>query len=198
MNNQTVKVKVIAGSTREGRFSPHAAEWISGELKKQQGVEVEVLDLKDFDMPLFNEKATPSYKTEPYKNPAVAAFTAKIAEADAYVFITPEYNHSIPAVMKNALDWVYQEWNNKPMAAVSYGSVGGARAVEHLRLIAVELQMTPIRAAVHIPGDKYFATYFGGMQPADLFASMQEAADGMVSQLMWWAKALKAARSATN
>jgi NAD(P)H-dependent FMN reductase len=190
----TFNIKVITGSTREGRFADKAANWIAEELKKQENVSVEILDLKDYDMPFFNEPVSPSFKQEPYKNEAVARFTQKIAEGDAYVMVTPEYNHSTSGVLKNALDWVYQEWNNKPVAFVSYGSVGGARAVEQLRLIAIELQMAPIRTAVHIPGEKYFPVLFGQVTAEDLFTSMQEQADAVIPQLLWWTKALKEAR----
>lgn len=190
----TFKIKVITGSIREGRFADKASAWIAEELKKQPNVSVEILDLKDYDMPFFNEASTPSSKTEPYQNESVARFTQKIAEGDAYIIVTPEYNHSTSGVLKNALDWVYQEWNNKPIAFVSYGSVGGARAVEHLRLIAIELQMAPIRTAVHIPGEQYFPVLFGKAEAKDLFASMQASADTMIPQLLWWTKALKDAR----
>lgn len=189
-----MNIKVIAGSTREGRFSTQAAKWISNELKKQENVTVEVLDLKEYDMPFFNEAITPSYKTEPYKNPEVARFTQKIAEGDAFVIVTPEYNHSTSAVLKNAIDWVYQEWNNKPVAFVSYGSVGGARAIEHLRLIAIEVQMAPIRNSVHIPGEQYFPVLFGHGTTEDLFKGMQKQADALITQLLWWTTALKNAR----
>src|SRR3989338_8531570 len=90
-HNDPLSIKVIAGSTREGRFSDKAALWIAGELKKQDGVSVEVLDLRDYDMPFFSEAVSPSFKQEPYKNEAVARFTGKIAEGDAFVIVTPEY-----------------------------------------------------------------------------------------------------------
>lgn len=134
-----IKIKVIIGSTREGRFSDKAAAWITEEIKKQNGIIVEMLDLRDYDMPFFNEAVSPSFKKEPYENEAVARFTKKIDEGDAFIMVTPEYNHSTSGVLKNAIDWIGPEWNNKPIAFVSYGSVGGARAVEQLRLIAIEL-----------------------------------------------------------
>jgi len=190
----SVTVKVIAGSTREGRFSDKAALWIAGELKKQDGVSVEVLDLRDYDMPFFNESVSPSFKKEPYKNEAVARFTAKIAEGEAFVIVTPEYNRGTSGVLKNALDWVYPEWNKKPVSFVSYGSVGGSRAVEQLRLIAIELQMAPIRTAVHIPGEQYFPVMFGKKTADELFSTLSDKAEGMLSELLWWAHALKNAR----
>jgi len=187
-------IKVIVGSTREGRFSDKAAAWIAGEIKKQKGVTVEVLDLRDYDMPFFNESVSPSYKQEPYKNKVVAKFTKKIEEGDAFVIVTPEYNRGTSGVLKNALDWVYQEWNNKPVAFMSYGSVGGARAVEQLRLNSIELQMAPIRTAIHISGERYFPVLFGKADIKELFSSLSDQANTMISQLMWWTKALKHAR----
>lgn len=191
----TLSIKVIAGSTREGRFSDKAAAWIADELRKEENVSVEVLDLRDYDMPFFNEAVSPSFKTKPYEHPEVARFTNKIAEGDAYVIVTPEYNHSTSGVLKNALDWVYQEWNQKPVAFVGYGSVGGARAIEHLRLIAVELQMAPVREAVHFPADQYFPVLFGQAPASDMFAKHVEKAKIMTSQLLWLGRALKAAKA---
>lgn len=188
-----LRIKVIAGSVREGRFSDKAAKWIADELKKRESVSVEILDLRDYEMPFFNEATSPAAKQEPYKNEAVARFTNKIAEGDAFVIVTPEYNRGTSGVLKNALDWVYQEWNNKAVGFVSYGVVGGARAVEQLRLTAVELQMAPIRNAVHIPGDQYFPVLLGKADAQALFVNMQKQADALISQLLWWAKALKAA-----
>ncbi len=194
MENQKLNVKVIAGSTREGRFSLKAAEWIAGELSKFEDIDAEILDLKDYEMPFFNEAVSPSMKTAPYADEAVARFTGKITEGDAYVLVTPEYNHGPSAVIKNALDWVYQEWNQKPVAFVSYGSVGGARAVEQLRLSAIELQMAPIREAIHMNGERYFPVYFGQADAKELFDSYDEKAKSMIEQLRWWTKALKTAR----
>lgn len=193
-NNTQLRIKVIAGSTREGRFSDKAAAWITEEIKKQEVVAVEMLDLRDYDMPFFNESVSPSYKQAPYTHEAVARFTKKIAEGDAFVIVTPEYNHGTSGVLKNALDWVYQEWNNKPVSFVSYGSVGGARAIEQLRLIAIELQMAPIRNAVHIPGEQYFPVLFGKADAGELFASLSKHAEGMITQLLWWTRVLKNAR----
>lgn len=190
----TLSIKVIVGSTREGRFGDKAAAWIAEELKKEPDVSVETLDLRDYDMPFFNEAETPSYKTKPYENEAVARFTQKIAEGDAYVIVTPEYNHSTSGVLKNALDWVYPEWNRKPVGFVGYGSVGGARAIEQLRLMAIELQMAPVREAVHMLGNEYYPVLFGQAPKEELFERHTEKAKIMIDQLIWFGKALKAAR----
>ena len=195
MDTQTLKVKIILGSTREGRFSDKVGAWLLDEAKNDSSVEAEVLDLRDFEMPFFAEAETPSYKTKPYTNPAVVAWTAKIAEADAFIIVAPEYNHGYPAVLKNALDYVYQEWNNKPVAFVSYGSALGARSVEQLRQVAIELQMAPIRNALHMPYDIIMAVGKGTPEK-DAFAPYTERASGLLSQLLWWGRALKAARAA--
>ena len=192
-NNTKLNIKVIVGSTREARFSDKAAAWITGEIRKQKELEVEVLDLRDYDMPFYNEPVSPSYKQEPFKNEAVARFTKKIAEGDAFVIVTPEYNHGTSGILKNALDWVYPEWNNKPVAFMSYGSVGGARAVEQLRLNAIELQMAPIRQAVHIPQHWTLLDEKGNLKEGAL-KSFTKSAETMLAQLIWWAKALKNAR----
>jgi len=195
MEKTKLNIKIITGSTREGRFSDKASAWIAEEAKKQDGVTVEILDLRDYEMPFFNEAVSPSFKTEPYENEAVARFTKKIEEGDAFIMVTPEYNHSTSGVLKNAIDWVSPEWNNKPIAFVSYGSVGGARAVEQLRLIAVELQMAPIREAIHMNGEQYFPVVMGKGSADDLFSNYVEKADVMIKQLLWWTSTLKEARS---
>jgi NAD(P)H-dependent FMN reductase len=194
MQNNSLHIKVIAGSTREGRFSDRAAKWIATEIKKQTGANVEVLDLRDYEMPFFNETVSPSIKKSPYIHEAVSRFTQKIQEGDAFVIVTPEYNHGAPGVLKNAMDWVYQEWNNKPVSFVSYGSVSGSGAVEQLRLTAIALQMAPIRNAVQITGEQYFPVLFGQTEADALFAIQIDKATTMITQLLWWTNALKNAR----
>lgn len=189
-----LKIKVILGSTRQGRFSEMPGRWILGELKKRADVEAEVLDLREYPMPFFAEAETPSYKTQPYTDPAVVKWTAKIAEGDAFIIIAPEYNHGIPGVLKNALDYVYQEWNNKPVGFVAYGSAQGARSVEHLRQVAVELQMAPIRNALHMPYDVVMAAGQGKSE-SEILAPYTERAHGLFEQLLWWGNALRAARA---
>ncbi|KKW47116.1 FMN reductase [Candidatus Kaiserbacteria bacterium RIFCSPHIGHO2_02_FULL_59_21] len=192
---QRLKVKIILGSTRQGRFSEKPGRWIHEEAKKRGEFDAELLDLRDYEMPFFDEPVSPSYKEKPYEHEAVVRWTAKIAEADAFIIIAPEYNHGYPGVLKNALDYAYQEWNNKPVAFVSYGSALGARSVEQLREVAVELQMAPIRNAIHMPYDVIVAAG-KGVSEEELFAPYANGASGLLDQLAWWAKALKAARGA--
>lgn len=192
---EKLKVKIILGSTRPNRFSEMPGAWLMGELSKRPDVEPELLDLRDYPMPFFDEAETPSYKTKPYAHEAVARWTAKIAEADGFIVVAPEYNHGYPAVLKNSLDYVYQEWNKKPVGFVTYGSALGARTVEQLRLVAIELQMAPIRNALHMPYDVVMAVG-KGTPGAEVFAPYAERAQGLLDQLVWWGRALKAARAA--
>ena len=189
-----IKLKIILGSTRQGRFGDKAAKWLSDEVKKKTNFASELLDLRDYPMPFFDEAITPSMTPNGYGKPeAVVKWTAKIKEGEAFVIVTPEYNHGYSAVLKNALDYNYHFWNNKPVAFVSYGSVGGARSVEQLRLVAVELQMAPIRQAVHIFNPWFLLDDKGDLKSGALEA-FNDAADKMLDQLAWWAEALKAAR----
>lgn len=191
----SIKIAVIAGSTRQNRFSDKPALWIAEEAKKIEGVDAELLDLRDWPLPFYDEPAGPTHLNGNYSNDLAKKWAAKIGEADAFIMVTPEYNHGTSAVLKNALDYVYSEWNNKPVAFISYGSVGGARAVEQLRQVAVELEMAPIRNAIHIPGSKFFPILMGEAQwSPEEDESLMKSAGMLLDQLLWWAKALKAAR----
>ena len=198
MTEQQVVIHVIVGSTRRQRFSDKPARWICDQLMTRPEIRAELVDLREYVLPFFDEPISPARFQDNYPNAAAATWAKKVGEADGYVMVVPEYNHAYPAVLKNAIDWVFREWNNKPVGFVSYGSVGGARAVEQMRLVAVELEMAPIRFAVHIPPEVYRAVMSQAV-PVDpqLFHSVQPAADRMITQLLWWAQALKAARLAT-
>jgi NAD(P)H-dependent FMN reductase len=190
-----LNIAVILGSTRRGRFGEKPARWIFDELKKRPGVTAEFLDLRDYELPFFDEPVSPGYITEPFKNEAVARWTKKIAAQEGFIVVAPEYNHSASGVMKNAVDWVYNDWNRKPIGFVGYGSAGGARGVEHMRAIAVELQMAPVQKGVHLPVDLYLSM-MKEEAPVDAarFAPVQQAADTMIDQVLWWAVALRNAR----
>src|SRR5258708_24259676 len=141
-------ISVIVGSTREGRFSEKPATWILRHLKKRPGVEARLLDLRDFPMPFFDQPVPPAMPGRaPYKNEAVQRWTAAIAQSDGFVVVTPEYNYGPSAGLKNALDWVYPEWNRRAGGFVSYGSVRAARSVKQLR----ETTIAPHPAPKPIP-----------------------------------------------
>jgi NAD(P)H-dependent FMN reductase len=190
MENKDLKIKVVLGSTRPKRFGEQPAQWIT-EKAKVKGFDVELLDLRDYPMPFFDEAVSPSYKKEPYANPVVQKWTAKVAEADGFIFIVAEYNHGYTAVLKNAIDYVGAEWTRKPVVFVGYGSAGGARAVEQLREVVAEREMAPVRNAVHIVNPWASLDEKGIYN----FAPNEAAADLMLDQFEWWTKALKTARN---
>lgn len=189
-----VQVKVIVGSTREGRFSEALVPWITKALAGQSEVEHEVLDLRDYEMPFYDQPISPAVvENGEYAHEIVRTFAKKIKEADAFLIISPEYNHGYSAVLKNALDSVYGEWNNKAVAFVSYGSAAGARAVEQLRQVAVELQMASTRSAIHIQAPWFLRDENGDLKESAL-DDYDKALEGTITQLLWWGSALKEAR----
>lgn len=190
-------VSVIVGSTREGRFAEKPANWITSHLKKRDAIEVRTLDLRDFPMPFFDQAHPPSRPHPPYPNPVVQKWTAAIGQSDAFVFVAAEYNYGPPAVLKNAIDWVYPEWNRKPAAFVAYGGTSGARSVQQLRETLIELQMAPIRSSVHIPLPTLMAHYMGGNVEAGL-AELDQTAATVIDDLLWWTAALKTARAGSK
>ena len=185
------KLAIVIGSIRPNRFAAHAAEWIERAAKEAGLFDVQVVDLKDYPMPMYAEEMSPAYA--PSKDQVAARWQKKMVEFDAYIFTAAEYNRGPTAVLKNALDYAYNEWTNKPVAFVGYGGVGGARAIEQLRLNAIELQMAPIRTAVHILFPAYLAVIKEGKKLAD-FDYLNQNAKDMLHQLLWWTNALKSAR----
>lgn len=185
------KVAIIVGSTRPNRFADHPTRWILEEARKRPELQPTVVDLREYPLPFYQD---PVVNNGVHANPDVGRWVAAIAAADAYIIITAEYNHSFTGVLKNALDHAYAEWNRKPVAFVGYGGVGAARAVEQLRMIAIELQMAPIKHAVHIPTQAYLAVAKEGKSLSS-FDYLQTSAVGMLEQLSWWAQALNSART---
>ena len=191
------KIALIIGSTRKTRFADLPAQWMLAQAQAREDMTVELVDLRDFDLPLFDEPASNAYM--PSSDPAAQAWQKKMAEYDGYIFVVAEYNHSVTGSLKNAMDQAYVEWGHKPMTAIAYGSMGGARALEHLRGIAVELHMVPTRNAVHIGGGDFWKVHpgMGGSgNLADIEASLLPSAKLSLDDLVWWAKATMAARAA--
>jgi len=191
-------ISVVVGSTREGRFSEKPAQWIYRHLEKRDGVEVRLLDLRDFRLPFFDQQVPPAMPGRaPYEHEEVKRWTAAIAQSDGFVFVTGEYNYGPTAVLKNALDWVYQEWNRKALGFVSFGGTGGVRAVQQLRETAIELQLAPVRNSVHVPATTLWAHFQG--QSAEIeagLAALDDKAGLLIDDLLWWTAALKTARAA--
>jgi len=176
------------GSVREGRVSLPVARWVHASAGRHRGLDAELVDLADWQLPMFALAAPPA--TGGYGDPLQQRGAAKIGAADGYILVSPEYNHGASAVLKNALDYLYAEWNRKPVAFVSFGNAGGARAVEHLRAIAIELRMAPLGDAVHVlgAGDKLREGRF----EADTQDEKQLAR--LLDNLTWWGAALQTAR----
>ena len=193
-----LKIQVIMGSTRQGRFVEQPAQWIFEKLKEKKDIEAELIDLRDWPLPFFDEPESPGMMgimKADYVGKLGKKWANKIGEADGYLMVVPEYNHGYPAVLKNAIDYVYKEWNNKPIAFMSYGGVaGGTRSVQQLRQVAIELQMVPIRNGVHIP------LYWTQLDEKGKLKmdGHNEGAENMLNQLISWTKNLKTIREAKN
>ena len=186
-----LKIAIVVSTTRATRFGHKPAQWVTDIAAERDDMKVEIIDLRDFPMPFFDEVASNAWA--PSKNEVAQRWQKKVAEFDGYIFVTAEYNHGIPAVLKNALDYAYPEWNKKAAAFVGYGAVGGARAVEHLRLVAAELQMATIRTGVYIQGADFMAALKEGKDLKEI-SYLQQGVKDLLDQLAWWARALKAAR----
>jgi NAD(P)H-dependent FMN reductase len=194
-----LKIGVIISSTRDSRFGDKPAQWILDKANARGDIDAQLVDLRDFDLPFFNEMASNLWM--PSSDPRAVAWQKKVGEFDGFIFVVAEYNRSITGALKNALDQDYVGWNRKPMGVVAYGSVGGARAVEQLRTMAVELQMVPVRAGVHIGGSDFYRVSAYNPNPEPM-----EALDGilagslkdMLDQVSWYAGVLKPAREAVQ
>jgi NAD(P)H-dependent FMN reductase len=194
-----LKIGVIISSTRPTRFGDKPAQWILEKANERPEIEAELVDLRDFDLPFFDEMASNLWM--PSSNPQAVKWQQKVGEFDGFIFVVAEYNRAITGALKNALDQAYNEWNKKPFTAVGYGTVGAARAIENLRTIAVELQMVSTRSAVHIGGADFFAVHPLGQQNkpfSEIEGSVGNSVKDSLDQLIWWGQATKAAREGAN
>lgn len=187
------RIGIIVGTTREGRFADTPLNWLVDIARKRADADFEVVDLRDYPMPFFEEKGSPFYV--PPSNDVARKWGEKINSLDGYVFITAEYNHSISGVLKNALDYVYREFNRKPATFLSYGGSGGTRAVEHLRHILAELQVASLKWNVSLGMAEMLGILREGKTMAD-YPYLIEAAEKMLDDLVWWTSALRDARKA--
>jgi NAD(P)H-dependent FMN reductase len=183
-----IKLAIIIGSTRPGRKANAVARWVYEIAAKRSDVQCELVDIKDFNLPLLDEAVPPMMAQ--YSHPHTKAWSAKIAAFDAYVFVTPEYNHGTSGALKNAIDYLYREWNNKAAGFVGYGSAGGTRAVEQLRLIMGELLVADVRAQVALSLYTDFEN-FSTFKPAP---AHEKSVTTMLDQVIAWGGALKTLR----
>jgi NAD(P)H-dependent FMN reductase len=183
-----LRVGILIGSTRPGRKAEAVARWVYEIAQLRSDAEFELVDIQDFNLPLLDEPVPPSLGQ--YSKDHTKAWAAKIASFDAYVFVTPEYNHGIPGALKNAIDFLYKEWNNKAAGFVSYGSALGVRAVEQLRLVMGELQVADVRAHVGLSLYTDFED-FSVFKPA---ARYERSVNDMLNQVIAWGDALTSLR----
>src|ERR1700736_5014353 len=183
-----IKIAIILGSTRPGRNGEAVAKWVYEVAKKRSDAGFELVDIKDFNLPLLDEPMPPIMGQ--YSKPHTKAWAAKIDSFDAYVFVTPEYNHGASGALKNAIDFLFKEWNNKAAGFVSYGGAGGVRAVEHLRLVMAEVQVATVRNQVALSLITDFENYTK-FKPA---AHHEKSVNHMIDQLIAWSGALKTLR----
>jgi NAD(P)H-dependent FMN reductase len=193
--NSRPRIAVIVASTRPTRVADIPAQWILKQARARGDMDVEAVDLRDHPLPFFDELASNMWA--PSRNPEAIRWQETIGRFDGYIFVVAEYNHSIPAVLKNALDQAYKEWDRKPFTAIGYGGVGAARAIEHLRSIAVELQMVSTHAAVHLGGGDFMAVHpaYGNKSIEEIEANLLPSAKTALDELVWWAKATMAAKA---
>jgi NAD(P)H-dependent FMN reductase len=185
------KIKIITGSSRPGRFNIQPVEWLESIAKSRSDAEVQVLDLAVVNLPFLNEPNAPM--KQQYEFEHTKQWAQEIAEADGFVFVTPEYNHSFSPLLKNAIDYLYREWNYKPVAFVSYGSLaGGSRAVEHLRAVAAELKMYDLREQILLPNYWEHLNDAGAYQFTE---AQTESAQHMLDALVFWSNEMKASRA---
>jgi len=190
------KIAIIVSSTRATRFADIPTAWIKAEAEARGDMTVEVVDLRDHPLPFFDEVASNAWA--PSQSAAAVAWQKKVGEFDGYIFVVAEYNRSITAALKNALDQAYVEWAKKPFGAIAYGSMGGANALGHLQNIGVELQMVPTRNNVRIGGSDFFKVHagFGGSgNLADIEGVIAPSAKAMLDDVLWWAQATMAAKA---
>jgi NAD(P)H-dependent FMN reductase len=185
------RIGIILGSTRPNRNGEQVARWVYDIASSRTDAEFELVDLRDYPLPHLDEPLPPTMGQ--YQNEHTKQWADKIASFDGFVFVTPEYNHSTSGVLKNAIDYLYAEWNNKAAGIVSYGSVGGARAAEHLRLIAGELQMADVRQQVALSLLTEFEN-FSVFKPSDY---NRAALNTLLDQVIAWSTALAHLRQPT-
>jgi NAD(P)H-dependent FMN reductase len=188
------KIAVIISSTRPTRFGDKPAKWIADHAAARGDLDVEIVDLADYNLPLFDAPASDLWMPTP--NEVAAKWQAKLNEFDGFIIVTAEYNRSITGALKNAIDWAYKPFIRKAVAFVGYGSVGGARAIEHLRNIMVELQAVPVRQAIHIGGSDFVPIMFGQKTWDETKGNFDQFVPDVLDNLAWWTNATKAARDA--
>lgn len=187
-----LRVGIIVGSTRPGRKAAAVAKWVFEILKDRKDAEFEIVDIEDYKLPLLDEPVPPSRGQ--YSKPHTHAWSAKIGSLDAFIFVTPEYNHATSAALKNAIDFLFREWNNKAAGFVGYGGSGGVRAVENLRLVMGEVKVADVRAQVALS----LMTDFENFTTFKPHERHDKAVHAMTDEVIAWGGALKGLRETSG
>jgi NAD(P)H-dependent FMN reductase len=189
---ERLAIAVVLGSTRQGRIGDRVAHWIHRLAAERAAFTAQLVDLRDWPLPFFDQPKPTKLAELSYGDDLLRRWVNLVSSQDGFVFVTPEYNHGYPAVLKNALDHAYAGWNRKPAAFVSYGgAAGGARAVQQLRQVCVELQLVPLREEVNIP---FVHKALGPDGPTDPLATQR--AGALLDSLTWWSRVLQEGRRA--
>jgi NAD(P)H-dependent FMN reductase len=190
-----LKIAIIIGSTRPGRIGEGVARWVYQVAQKRSNAQFELVDIKDFNLPILDEPVPASMNpNQTYTKPHTQRWSETIASFDAFVFVTPEYNHGICGALKNAIDFLYYEWNDKAAGFVSYGGAGGVRAVEQLRLVMGEIKVAAVRAQV----TGSLMTDFENFQTLKPTPLHEKNVNAMIDDLLAWGEAMKTLRPKTK
>src|SRR6476660_6073361 len=192
-----LNVGMIVGSTRQNRFADTPVRWLVESAAARADLRLEVLDLRDYRLPFFDEPAPPVYANGAYSQPEAEAWRQSVNKFDAFIATVAEYNHGPTAILKNAFDSAFLEWQRKPIAFVGYGGVGAARAIEQLRSVVIELQMAPIRHEVNITVEPLLGVLRSGRALND-YEHLVQSRHALFDHLAWWAAALKTARQSAS
>jgi NAD(P)H-dependent FMN reductase len=191
----TPQIAIILASTRANRFADVPLNWLLGRTTTRSDFTFDVIDLREYELPYYDLAVPPAMAPREYSSNAHRALGEKLDAADGFLIVANEYNHGYSAVLKNAIDHYFVEWNRKPVSFLGYGNAGGARAIEQLRQVADELDMASVRPTVNVVG-KYLMDIRGGANPDEVFEPLIPRLDALLADLHWWATALKLARDA--
>lgn len=195
MSTDRTRIAVIVASTRTTRFADPVAAWVQQSLEARGDVDLDVIDIRNVALPAYDLPTPPAIAHRQYANNAERLLGERLDLADGYLVVTHEFNHGYSAPLKNVLDHYFAEFEHKPVAFVGYGNVGGSRAIEQLRQVIVELNMVSVRESVHIFGAQFPAVRAGGVAAAEALATLEPRLTTMSDHLLWWARALAAARA---
>ncbi len=187
------QIGIILASIREGRFGEWPARWVYAQMQGRDACSVELIDLREYALPMFQEPVSPKYVKGDYRTSETNRWAHKVAALDGFIVVTPEYNHGYPSALKNNIDYLYHEWSKKPVAFVGYGLSGGASAISQLRTVATELEMVPMRTEVYIR-DPWNLVEKGGTLKEGVLDQYAPVLERQLDELLWWVQVLRDAR----